>query len=172
MPPGAKYSEMSKKHLLHLRLVLSLWILSQRLFFCPIIDGTPSVAKLTARDQSTPTLSSAQTRELKMSSAVVVPIIGTNSRNSSVTANVSSTPRINIASWATSVMSVLSSIAEENARNDLTLCFSWLSKSVDISEILSAIVFLVRLMLAKACRFSGHTSSAAFSMHVLMNSPS
>uniref|UniRef100_A0AAV2KH12 Uncharacterized protein n=1 Tax=Knipowitschia caucasica TaxID=637954 RepID=A0AAV2KH12_KNICA len=71
------------------------------------MDGAPSVARLTARDQSTPTLSNAAATEPKMSSAVVVSIIGTNSRNSSVTVNVSSTPRINMASWATSVMSVL-----------------------------------------------------------------
>jgi len=61
------------------------------------MDGALSVAILTARDQSTPTLFSAPTRELKISFAVVVSITGTNPRNSSVTDKVSSTPRINMA---------------------------------------------------------------------------
>jgi len=61
------------------------------------MDGALSVAILTARDQSAPTLFSAPTRELKISFAVVVSITGTNPRNSSVTDKVSSTPRINMA---------------------------------------------------------------------------
>ena len=54
-----------------------------------------------------------------------------------------------MASCAMSELSVLSSIATENVTNDLTLFFRWLSKFVEISEILSAAVFLVRLILAK-----------------------
>jgi len=117
--------------------------------FFPIIDGARSVAILTAQDQSTPTLFSTPRRELKISLAVVVSIIGTNPRNSSVTDKVSSTLRINVASCATSEMSVLSSSATENVTNDLTLFFSWLSKFAEMSEILSATAFLVRLILAK-----------------------
>ncbi|MED6237011.1 hypothetical protein ATANTOWER_017671 [Ataeniobius toweri] len=70
------------------------------------------------------------------------------------------------------VMSALSSVATGNATNDLTFSFNWLSKSVDSSEIFSATLFLVKLMLTKACSFSGHRSSAVFIMHVLTNSPS
>lgn len=125
MPPCAKYSEMSTmKQSSPLRAyTLSLNLVVAPAFF-PTLDGLPSVARLTARDQSTPTLSSAAMKEPKMSSAVVVSITGTNSRNSSVTVNVSSTHRINIASWATSVMSVLSSITTENAINDLHASFN------------------------------------------------
>ena len=54
-----------------------------------------------------------------------------------------------MASWAMSEMSVLSSTATENETNDLILFFSWLSKFVEMSEILSATVFLVRQILAK-----------------------
>lgn len=50
--------------------------------FLPTIDGASLVARLTARDQSITTLSSAPVRELKMSSAAVVSLIGTNSSNS------------------------------------------------------------------------------------------
>ncbi len=53
-------------------------------------------------------------------------------------------------------LSVLSSIATENATNDLTLSISCPSTSPASSEILPAIVVFVRLMSAKACRFSGH----------------
>jgi len=117
--------------------------------FFPIVDGTRSVAILTARDQSTPTLFSTPRRELKIPLAVVVSIIGTNPRNSSVTDKVSPTPPINVASCATSEISVLTSSATENVTNDLTLFFSWLSKFAEMSEILSATAFLVRLILAK-----------------------
>ncbi|KAL4008220.1 hypothetical protein ACER0C_002072 [Sarotherodon galilaeus] len=60
----------------------------------------------------------------------------------------------------------------ENAINDFTFCFNWLSKSAERSEIPSATVFLVRLIFAKAWRFSGHTISDAFIIHVFTNSPS
>jgi len=80
---------------------------------------------------------------------VMVSIIGTNPRNSSVTDKVSSTPRINMACCATSEISVLSSSATENITNDLTFFFSWLSKFAEMSETLSATVFLVRLILVK-----------------------
>jgi len=98
-----------------------------------------------------PTLFSTPTRELKLklSLTVMVSIIGTNPRNSSVTDKVSSTPRINMACCATSEMSVLSSSATENITNDLTFFFSWLSKFAEMSETVSATVFLVRLILAK-----------------------
>ena len=86
--------------------------------FFAIIDGALSVATPTARDQYIPILFSTPTRELKIL-AVVVSIIGTNPRNSSVTDKVSSTPRMNMA-CATSEMSVLSSSATENITNDLT----------------------------------------------------
>jgi len=145
MSPGAKYSEMSTIHVLHLQPVL----LSKFSPFFPITDGALFVATLTAPDQSTPTLFSTPRRELKISSAVVICIMGTNPRNSSVTDKVSSTPRINMASCAMSAMSVLSSSATENITNDLTLFFSWLSKFADMSEILPATMFLVRLILAK-----------------------
>ena len=92
------------------------------------------------------------------------------SRNSSVIVKVSSTPRINMASWAISVISVLSSIATEKAINYLILSFIWLPKSPESSVTLSATVFFNRLMLAKADRFPGNTNSAAFSMHVFTNS--
>jgi len=62
---------------------------------------------------------------------------------------VSSTPQINMASCAMSEMFVLSSSATENVTNDLTLFFSWLSKFAEMSEILFATMFLVRLILAK-----------------------
>jgi len=62
------------------------------------MDGALSVAILTARDQSTTTLFSTPRRDLKISLAVVVSITGTNTRNSSVTVKVSSTPQINMAS--------------------------------------------------------------------------
>lgn len=55
---------------------------------------------------------------------------------------------------------------------DLTLAFSWQFKSLEIYPVLSATVFLNKLILAKACRLSAHTSSAAFNMQVLTNSPS
>jgi len=48
-----------------------------------------------------------------------------------------------------SELSVLLSTATENVTNGLTLFFSWLSKFVEMSEILSATVFLVSLILAK-----------------------
>ena len=112
-------------------------------------DGALSVAIPTARDQYIPILFSTPTRELKISLAVMVSIIGTNSRNSWVTDNVSSTPRINMACCATSEMSVLSSSASENTTNDLTFFLSWLSKFAEMSENLSATVFLIRLILAK-----------------------
>ena len=70
--------------------------------FFAIIDGALSVATPTARDQYIPILFSAPTRELKISLAVMVSIIGTNPRNSSVTDKVSSMPRINMACCATS----------------------------------------------------------------------
>jgi len=120
--------------------------------FFPIIDGALSVVIQTARDQSTPTLFSTPTRELKIPLAVVVSTMGTNSRNSSMTDKVS-TWRINMASCATSEMSLLSSSATENVTNDLTLFFSWMSKFAEMSEILSAKVFLVRLILAKTLAF-------------------
>jgi len=117
--------------------------------FFAITDGALSVATPTARDQYIPILFSTPTRELKISLAVMVSIIGTNPRNSSVTDKVSSTPRINMACCATSEMSVLSSSATENITNDLTFFFSWVSKFAEMSETLSATVFLVRLILAK-----------------------
>ena len=126
-----------------------LQILLQHLLFFPISDGALSVAILTARDQSTLTLFSTAARELKISLAVVISIIGTNPRNSSVTNKVSSTPRIDMASCAMSEMSVLSSSATVNTTNDLTLFFRWLSKFAEMSEIFSATMFLVRLILAK-----------------------
>ena len=52
-PPGAKYSEKSKNHLLHLQVALSLCT------FVPVTEGAAPVARLTARDQSTPTLQRA-----------------------------------------------------------------------------------------------------------------
>jgi len=119
--------------------------------FFAIIDGVLSVATPTARDQYIPILFSTPTRELKISLPVVVSIIGTNPRNSSVTDKVSSMPRINMACCAMSEMSVLSSSATENITNDLklTFFFSWLSKFAEMSETLSATVFLVRPILAK-----------------------
>jgi len=120
--------------------------------FLPIIDGALSVVIQTARDQFTPTLFSTPTRELKIPLAVVVSIIGTSPRNSSVTDKVS-TWRINMASCAMSEMSVLSSSATENLTKDLSLFFSWMSKFAKMSEILSAKVFLVRLILAKTLAF-------------------
>lgn len=77
-----------------------------------------------------------------------------------------------IASCATSVITVLLSIETEKAIKAFTLFFNWLSKSTERSEILSGMVFLVRVIFAKACHFSGHTISAAFTMHVFMNLPS
>jgi len=71
-----------------------------------------------------------------------------------------------------SKMSMLSLSATENVTNNLIFFFSWLSKFAKMFEILSATVFLVRLILAKICRFSEHTISAAFRMHVFTNSPS
>jgi len=136
---------MSTIHVLHLQPVLLSKFCRNTCFF-PIIDGVLFLAILTARDQSTPTLFSTPRRELKISLAVVVSIIGTKPRNSSVTDKVSSTPRINMTSCA---MSVLSSSATENITNDLTLFFSWLSKFAEMSEILPATMFLVRLITAK-----------------------
>jgi len=101
MPPGAKFSKMSKIHVLHLR--YNPYFLSKfcrNTYFFPIIDDALSVAILTAGGQSTPTLLSTLTRELKISFAVVVSITGTNPRISSVTDKASSTPRINMA-WKT-----------------------------------------------------------------------
>ena len=85
-----------------------------------IIDGVLSAAIPTAREQYIPILFSTPTRELKISLAVMVSIIGTNPRNSSVTDKVSSTPRMKMACCATSAMSVLSSNATENVTNYLT----------------------------------------------------
>ena len=116
--------------------------------FFAIIDGALSAAIPTARDQYIPILFSPSTRELKISLAVIVSIIGTNPRNS-VTDKVSSTPRINMACCATSDMSVLSSSATENITNDLTFFFSWLSKFAEMFEILPPTMFLVRLISAK-----------------------
>ena len=107
--------------------------------FFEIIDGALSVAIPTARDQYIPILFSTPKRELKISLAVMVSIIGTNPRNSSVTDKVSSTPRMNMACYATSEMSVLSSSATENI-TDLTFFFSWLSKFAEMSDTLSASV--------------------------------
>lgn len=73
--------------------------------------------------------------------------IGTSTRKSSVTVEVLPTPRTNMAS----------SIATENAKNDFT--FSRWSKSSEYYKTLSATVFLVKLMLEKACHFSGHNFS-------------
>jgi len=101
MPPGAKFSKMSKIHVLHLR--YNLYFFSKfcrNTCFFPIIDDALSVAILTARGQSTRTLLSTLTRELKISFAVVVSIIGTNPRISSVTDKASSMPRINM-TWKT-----------------------------------------------------------------------
>ena len=75
-----------------------------------------------------------------------------------------------MASCATSVMSVLSSTATEKAIKAYTLFFNWLSKSTERLEILTAMMFLVRLIFAKV--FQGTPTSAAFTMHVFMNSPS
>ena len=50
MPPGAKYSEMSKIHALHLQPVLSINFVATPAFY-PIIDGALSVAILTSREQ-------------------------------------------------------------------------------------------------------------------------
>ena len=171
MPPGAKYSEMPTIHVLHLQPVLSLNFVATPAFF-PIIGGALFVAIPTARDQFTPTLFSSPRRALKISLAVVVSIIGTNPRDSSVTDKVSSTPRINMACCATSEMSVLSSSATENITNDLIFFFSWLSKFAEMSKTLSATVFLVRLILAKNFSFSEHTVSAALRMQVFAISPS
>jgi len=118
--------------------------------FFAIIDGALSVAIPAApRDQYIPILFSTPTRELKISLAVMVSIIGTNPMNSSVTDKVSSTPRMNMACCATSEMSVLSSSATENVTNNLTFFFSWLSKFAEMSKTLSATMFLVRVILAK-----------------------
>lgn len=106
MPPDLKYNEMSKTHPLYLHLYL-LSELCHNTFFFPIIDNASSVVRLMVRDQSTSILSSAPTTERKMSSAVMVWDMGTNSRNSSVAVNVSSTPQINVANWETSAISVL-----------------------------------------------------------------
>ena len=102
------------------------------------------------RDQSTPALSRAPTSAVEISAAVVVPNIGIISTNSSVTVNVSSTSRMKMATCATSVMSVLSSIKTEKAIKAFILFFHWPSKSTERSEILSAMTFLVRLTFAKA----------------------
>ncbi|XP_013771500.1 tripartite motif-containing protein 16-like [Pundamilia nyererei] len=48
--------------------------------FYPIIEGAPSLARLTAQDQSTPTLSSALTSAVKISAAVVVSVIEPKTR--------------------------------------------------------------------------------------------
>ena len=96
--------------------------------FFAIIDGALSVAIPIAWDQCIPILFSTPTRKWKISLAVMVSIIGTNPRNSSVTDKVSSTPRMNMACYATSEMSALSSSATENITNDLTFFFNWLSK--------------------------------------------
>ena len=83
--------------------------------FFPIMDGALSVAILTARDQSTPTLFSTPRRELKISLAVVVSITGTNLRNSSMTEKVSSMPpRINMTS---SDARLFSKNKQENMKN-------------------------------------------------------
>ena len=79
------------------------------------------------------------TSEVKISAAVGVLDIGTISTNSSEAINVFSTPRMKIASNATSVMSVLSSIATEKAINFFILFFNWLFKFVERSEILVSI---------------------------------
>jgi len=65
-------------------LYFSLNIVATPAFF-PIIDGAIFGAILTARDQSTPTRFSTPRRELKISLAVVVSIIGMKPRNTSVT---------------------------------------------------------------------------------------
>jgi len=109
--------------------------------FFAIIDGALSVAIPTARDLYIPILFSTPTRELKISFAVMLLIIGTNPRNSSVINKISSTSRINMACCATSEMSVLSSSATENITNDLTFALSWLSKFAEMSETLSAQCF-------------------------------
>ena len=101
MPPGTKFSKMSKIHVLHVR--YNLYFFSKfcrNTCFFPIIDDTLSVAILTAQGQSTRTLLRTLMRELKISFAVAVSIIGTNPRISSVTDKASSTPQINMA-WKT-----------------------------------------------------------------------
>ena len=140
--------------------------------FFPIIDGPPSVARLTAGDPSVLTRSRDLMRPVKISSAVVVSIIGTNSTNSLVMVKVSLSLWLNMANCATSVMALLLSIATGNKINYITLYFSWLSKSAETSKILSAIFFLVLLIFATAWRFYRHTSSAAYSIHVFTNSSS
>ena len=77
-----------------------------------------------------------------------------------------------MASCAASVVSVLSSRATEKAMKTFILFIDWPSKCTERSKILSAMVFLERLTLAKARRSSGHMISAAFTMHVFMNLPS
>ena len=132
----------------------------------------PSTAKLTTLDHSTPALSSAVTREQNISHAVIVSYIGINSRNSSMTVKGSSTPRINTHSWAVSVTSELSLFAAENAMNNFILFWIWPSMFREISSILSAIVLLNRLMLARSDWFSGHTTSSAIIIHIFTSSPS
>lgn len=77
--------------------------------FLPIIDGAPSVARPLAHATSN---DSIQRSNYRVENVLEKFLFDSQSL---------STPRMNMASWATSTILALSSIATENARNDETL---------------------------------------------------
>ena len=75
------------------------------------------------------------------------------SKSSSVTENWASTPRMNMESWTVSVLSVLSSAANEYKTNSLALVYSWICKSEASSSTRLVTVFRERLISANAFFF-------------------
>ena len=69
------------------------------------------------------------------------------------------------ASYASPVMSHVSSIAIEKCSNFDDLVFILCFKSSDILSIRSATVFLVKEISLNKCALSGHTVLAVFKMH-------
>ena len=130
----------------HTTYTFSLNFVATPVFF-PMIDGALSVVILTAWDLSTLTLFSTPTRDENTTGCC-----GIRHRHQPQefhSDKVSSIPRINMASYATSEMSMLSSSTTENVTNNLTLFFSWLSKFAKMFETVSATMFLVRLKISK-----------------------
>lgn len=92
-----------------------------------------------------------------------VPSALSSIRTNFMTIKVSVSPQMNTASWATSVVSMLSSIAMENAINDFISRFNWQSKCTERSEIQSV---LSDWYLQKPNAFQGAQSPQPKALHV------
>lgn len=115
MPPAAKCREISQNHVPHCSLYFlyfffnHCWSTNCKHVICSHADNMGPI-------NSDPVQS--PNRELKELFVHVVSVLGTKSRNSSVTIEISSIHRMNMARCAIFKMSVLLSIATENAIND------------------------------------------------------